>query len=403
MDGMPVLVVDDNATNRFILTEILSSWKMQPIAVASGSEGLDTLLQMSEAGEPIPLVLTDINMPKMDGYTLAARIRETAELADTVIIALTSSGRAEDAQRRKQVGMAAELLKPVKQSELMNAITMAMVPAAKEQPAAKSNVHDLGPSTEALNILLAEDGVSNQKLAIGLLENWGHRVTVANDGREAVDLWSEHSFDLVLMDVQMPDMDGLEATRIIRHRERQSGRHIPIVAMTAHALKGDREKCLDSGMDGYVSKPVRMQELYDAIRPFVDQSQSRPAEAIPAQPSSNGIDWDAALDSVGGDTQLLKEVAQEAIGELPRLVHQLQQAIEDVNVPVVQRAAHTIKGVVRLFGAEQAGQLAETIEIRAKDNELEGVEELSGQLQVELDDFIVALNAYLVSDGDALS
>jgi CheY-like chemotaxis protein len=397
---MPVLVVDDNATNRFILSEILSNWRMQPTAVASGPEAIDTLLQMSRAGKPFPLVLTDINMPRMDGFALASQIRQTTDLSDTIIIALTSSGRAEDAERREQVGIAAELLKPVKQSELMNAITMAVVPTAIGQPAVEPVALDSRPTTETMHILLAEDGISNQKLAIGLLENWGHRVKVANNGREAVDLWSQHPFDLVLMDVQMPDMDGLEATRIIRHRERQTGQHTPIVAMTAHAMKGDRDKCLASGMDGYVSKPVRMQELYDAIRPFADRTQPRSTETPPARDSRTEIDWNAALESTGGDARLLREVAQEALRELPRLSLQLSQAISNLNAPVVQRIAHTIKGTVRMFGAEHVGQLAESIETRARDNELQLAGQVVEGLRTELDGCIAALETFVTSGRD---
>jgi CheY-like chemotaxis protein len=405
---MPVLIVDDNETNRFILTEVLRNWRMHPTAVSGGREALDTLLRMSGEGKPFPLVLTDVNMPHMDGYTLAARVREVAEIADTVIIALTSSGRAEDAERRKQVGMAAELLKPVKQSELLNAITVALLPTASEKRVFKPSVTAVALPTKTLDILLAEDGISNQKLAIGLLENWGHRVTVANNGREAVDLWTERPFDLVLMDVQMPDMDGLEATRIIRHRERQTQQHIPIVAMTAHALKGDREKCLDAGMDGYVSKPVRMQELYDAIRPFSGevQQQAEPQqqpEAGPAQTHKADVDWSAALESVGGDAQLLKEVAQEALAELPRLADQLRQAIEDGNAPTVQRVAHTIKGVARVFCAQQSGHLAETIEGRARDNDLQGLEQLQDRLGAELLEVVSVLEQYVQSGRDASS
>jgi HPt (histidine-containing phosphotransfer) domain-containing protein len=172
--------------------------------------------------------------------------------------------------------------------------------------------------------------------------------------------------------------------------------------MTAHAMKGDREKCLDAGMDGYVSKPVRMQELYDALQPF--SGAAKPTDEVSTVRSpGETMDWEAALDSVGGDVQLLKEVAQEALGELPRLVDQLKQAIEDGNAPTAQRAAHTIKGVVRLFGAGTAGQLAEIIEGRARDNDLREAAHGFGQIEPELADITLALERFIQSDVDTSS
>ncbi len=269
LDGLTVVVVDDNATNRRILEEILKNWSLQVRSVSSGPAALETMQQMHRAHEPVALVLTDIHMPVMDGFMLAEQIRNTPELADTPIIALTSGSRTSDAQRCQQLNIASELLKPVKQSELLDAITTAVAVSTAHMRVTLPAVPAQQSSVRPLHILLAEDGLANQKLAVGLLERWGHRVVVANDGREAVAMWESQAFDLVLMDVQMPEMDGYEATRIIRQREQAIGTHVPIIALTAHALKGDRETCLAAGMDGYVSKPVRSHELFEAIQPFV--------------------------------------------------------------------------------------------------------------------------------------
>jgi CheY-like chemotaxis protein len=202
-------------------------------------------------------------MPRFDGFMLAREIRRSETTSKTVIIVLTSGAQEDDAQLCQELGIAARLLKPIKQSELLDAIVDAVAPTVQSREETRGEVEDV---VQPLNILLAEDGLANQKLAIGLLTRWGHSVTVANNGREAVDLWQQQHFDLILMDIQMPELDGIEATRMIRQQEEPKGIHIPIVAMTAHALKGDREKCLAAGMDGYISKPVRKQDLLDALK-----------------------------------------------------------------------------------------------------------------------------------------
>jgi CheY-like chemotaxis protein len=266
VQGTRVLVVDDNATNRRILDEILRSWDMQPLLVAGAREALQVLRDAFRAGTPIPLVLTDANMPEMDGFTLAEQIKQDRELGSTVIMMLSSADRPAEIAHCEQLGLAAYLLKPIKQSELFDAVVLVLgVNAVDEKPpplpAAPQSLESLPP----LHLLLVEDSVVNQKLAVTLLQKNGHQVTVANDGQEAVAALESQRFDLVLMDVQMPTMDGYQATAKIRQRERQTGGHIPIVAMTALAMKGDRESCLAAGMDAYVSKPIRAQQVFEAI------------------------------------------------------------------------------------------------------------------------------------------
>jgi two-component system sensor histidine kinase/response regulator len=263
------LVVDDHATNRFILEELLSGWEMGVRSVDGAQAALDWLEAEGRTDRPIQLLITDLHMPNMDGFELVERLRRQATFADLPVIMLTSGLHAEDASRCEELGLAAHLMKPAKQSELRAAIARAVGQSPRR---VGDTTHAAMISKESfprpLRILLAEDGLVNQKLAVGLLSNWGHSVTIANNGREAVEKWEDEPFDVVLMDVQMPELDGCEATREIRLREAGTGQRIPIIAVTAHALAGDREKCLASGMDAYVEKPIQREKLAEAIRPF---------------------------------------------------------------------------------------------------------------------------------------
>jgi CheY-like chemotaxis protein len=263
LQGLPVLVVDDNATNRRILDEVLRAWGLQPSLASGAAAAWERMQQAQRSGEPFRLVLTDAHMPQVDGFTLVEQIKGDPDLGRTVVVMLTSGDRPEDGQRCQQLGIAAYLLKPVKQSELLEAIEMALGLAGPAKAAVP--VGAAPAPARRLCVLLAEDSLVNQKLAVALLERQGHVVTVANNGREALAASERQEFDLVLMDLQMPEMDGFEATLAIRLREQQSGRHLPIIAVTAHALKGDDTRCLAAGMDAYISKPIRARELYEAI------------------------------------------------------------------------------------------------------------------------------------------
>ncbi|MGA3016315.1 MAG: response regulator [Bryobacteraceae bacterium] len=264
LDGVPVLLVDDNQTNRTILMEMLRANRMKPLAVENGEAALATLHRARAAGCPFPLAILDFQMPDMDGFTLAARIRAQADLRDTRLFMLTSAGQRGDAARCKDIGIEVYLLKPVKQSALIEAIARSLGRPAGAGPLPLTR-HSLNESRRKLRVLLAEDNPINQKLAVRLLEKQGHSVTVANDGVQAVAAVEDGEFDLVLMDVQMPNMSGLEATAAIRTLERGTGKHVPIVAMTAHAMKGDQERCVGAGMDGYVSKPIRPDNMLEVI------------------------------------------------------------------------------------------------------------------------------------------
>jgi PAS domain S-box-containing protein len=280
--NVKVLVVDDNRTNLRILEGMLKRWEMKPTSVEGGEEALAHLSTARTAGEPFGLILMDMHMPKMDGFSLVENIRRRPELSTLTIMMLTSAGHRGDAARCQELGVAAYLLKPIRQSELREAI--ARVLGAKEQKGAiplitRYSLQDARDPATFLRVLLAEDNAVNQRLTVRLLEKRGHRVVVAGNGREALEALEKEGFDLVLMDVQMPEMDGLAATVAIRENEIGTGMRLPVVALTAHAMKGDRERCLAAGMDDYLSKPIRPPEL-DAILESYLARRSRGSHAL---------------------------------------------------------------------------------------------------------------------------
>jgi signal transduction histidine kinase/CheY-like chemotaxis protein len=269
MEGVRVLIVDDNATNCFIVEELTRNWGLEPASVGSAPEALNTLRAAQRAGAPFRILISDVNMPGHDGCTLVEWIRDDPDLRHIGIVMLTSGARPGDVQRCEELRVAARLMKPVIQAELLDAIGLALGRTTSEKgqlpPASDDPAYGLPP----LRVLLAEDSVVNQKLAVAVLEKYGHHVVVAENGQQTLEQWETSSFDVILMDVEMPVLDGLETTIAIRRQEQASGTHIPIIAMTAHAMKGDRERCLDAGMDGYVAKPIRVKELFDALRSLV--------------------------------------------------------------------------------------------------------------------------------------
>ena len=268
---LPVLIVDDNFTNRQVLSGIVAQWGMIPTAVEGGRAAMLALQAAKDASRPFPLVLLDGQMPEIDGFTLARQIQDHPELVRTTIMMLTSADQLGDAMLCRKLGISAYLVKPVRQSELLDLIckSLQQLPPDERDGLRIRNV----PRRTATSsrVLVAEDNIVNQTLARRLLEKRGYTVSVVGDGRAALAALDQESFDIVLMDVQMPVMDGFEATTAIRQREQLSGAHVPIVAMTAHAFKGDQDRCLAIGMDGYLSKPIRQQELYATIEDVLGQ------------------------------------------------------------------------------------------------------------------------------------
>jgi PAS domain S-box-containing protein len=270
------LIVDDNFTNRRVLHGMLTRWGMKPTAVDGGKAALQALEIAKNAGNPFPIILLDGQMPEMDGFAFAEHVHKDPSLVGTTIMMLTSAGHLGDAARCRELGISAYLVKPIRQGELLETVCALLDKKAPSVHAPLVTRHTLREDKHRMRVLLAEDNAVNQTLAVRLLEKRGHSVTVVGDGGAAVRTFQKELFDLVLMDVQMPGMDGLEATRAIREIEKLSGRHIPIIAMTAHSLKGDRDRCISAGMDDYVSKPIRTSELFAAIQKFAENK-------VPAQ------------------------------------------------------------------------------------------------------------------------
>jgi signal transduction histidine kinase/CheY-like chemotaxis protein len=394
--GLAVLVVDDNATNRLILVEMLSGWGMRPTAAGNARDALAELERAAAAGTPYPLVLLDGHMPEMDGFTLARRITRRPNLAGATLLMLSSGHRLDD-DTRAAMRLAGYLNKPIKQSDLLEAIlTTVRHPSAATAPAPAPPEPEAG--VRPLRILLAEDNNINQRLASHLLAAQGHEVVVATDGKQAVALTEREAFDLVLMDVQMPEMDGLEATAHIRQREKGGTRRLPIVAMTASAMKGDRERCLQAGMDGYIAKPIRVQELYQTLEEL-DTGRTT-AEAAPSspEPPDEIIDLQAALAVTGGSARLLRELMTVFLNDCPRMLGEVREASAAGDAARLRRAAHALKGAVSYFSAPAAVVAAQALERMGRENNLAGVEEACGKLEGEVEHLRAAVAAFLQKD-----
>jgi PAS domain S-box-containing protein len=419
LQDLPVLVVDDNATNRFILQDVLSRWHMKPTAVAGGREALAEMQRAAAGGEPFALVLCDVVMPEMDGFTLAAQIQQHAELAAATLMMLSSANQQHDIARCRQSGIAAYLMKPIKQSELLDAIVAALNrPSLKEKRLNLADRRrpqaDTFPRTSRpLHILLAEDNATNQTLAIILLEKQGHTVVVADNGKAVLTALGEQPFDLVLMDVQMPEMDGFEATARIREKEKGTGRHIPIIAMTAHAMKGDRERCLEAGMDSYVAKPIQPRELAQAIAGFgprdsaatTDMPEQASADEVPqpvlaAAVAANHppgarapcfLDRAVLLSRVGGKEARMRQIIDVFLEESSRLMLEMRDAIASGDPSRLKRPAHSLKGAVGIFAVPAASEAAQKLEALATGGSLSGAEDVYTELEHVLNRLRTAL------------
>ena len=427
--GVRALVVEDNATSRRTLVDMLASWEMTVVDVSGAAAAIELLAAPATRDAPFAVVLVDAGMPLINGFELAERIKTTfAEQVSHTVMLLTSGDRSADVNRCETLGVDAYLMKPINQSELFDALVQilkcALPPATEPTAQAPAGtVEQVG-----LRILLAEDSLYNQKLAVALLERRGHQVVVANNGSEAVAAAQAQPFDLVLMDVQMPDMDGLEATLAIRAQEAGTGRHLPIIAMTAQAMKGDRERCLESGMDDYLTKPVRAAELYAMIAAVMGRmrvatvpaavvegsavsTSPLPVAPLPVAPlplaaepavvarypnamNSGPRALQAALKAVDGDSQLLADIARIFMSEAPRLLSDIEGAVARSDAALLRRAAHTIKGGLRLFGAETAYELACQIEVFGRAGHIEAAREPVETLKLAVDELQLNLSCF---------
>lgn len=413
----PILIVDDNATSREILTEQLTSWRMNAVAAEDGARAFGMLLVAAQRGTPYQVAVIDDRMPGMDGEELVQRIADDPRLSCTAVIQLSTDARRKDRDTPLPSVVKATVAKPVKQSELLDALMNTMGLASQRERLEKSLASTDLAGQQGLKILLAEDNAVNQKLAVLLLEKRQHRVTVADDGRKAVELFQHETFDVILMDVQMPVMDGLAAVAEIRRLEAAShAPRIPIVAMTAHAMKGDRERCLTAGMDGYVSKPIHPRELYGAIDQLVKRAPStlplkqesglatssnfaslpnaaEGAAEVPAVPPLK-IDWSAALVHTAGDAELMRSMIEVFLTEHPKMISEVETSLTEGDAKKLRRGAHSLKGSCGYFAASDAYEACMKLEKLGELGDLAASRDALVEVRWQLDRLAPALRAY---------
>jgi PAS domain S-box-containing protein len=396
LSDLAVLVVDDNATNRRILQEVFSAWRLRPTLVASGPEAIMELDRAAAAGAPYRLAVLDCMMPDMDGFELSRHIRQKYNAEQLRLIILSSAAGVGDSDQCQQVGIARYLTKPVIQSELLDAVLQVMRVVQVAEP---QNIAAV-PAGPKLKILLAEDGLANQVVARGLLHAAGHEVVIAADGRETIERWAAEPFDLILMDMHMPELDGIEATREIRRIEQQQGRKpIPIIAVTAAAMSEDTRMCLDAGMNAFLAKPLQAHVLYKAIADFAKPHQDEPhadaftdvmslsdlnveqSESLDQSSTVSVVDIDEAIKRMPGGKAAVRQLAVVFLAECKSLINDLEQSINANDAATVQRLAHTLKGSAKLFVADQLVNSALQLELAAANRKNEQFADLLAELR----------------------
>jgi signal transduction histidine kinase/CheY-like chemotaxis protein/HPt (histidine-containing phosphotransfer) domain-containing protein len=388
LTDLRVLIVDDNGVNRRVLQDLLLRWKMRPTVVDSGAAALRALIDASEGREPFALVLLDANMPEIDGFEVARRIGATPNLGGATIMMLSSSGQYDEANKCREVGIATHLTKPVDQRELLSAIGRVLAREPGQRAVLPSTMLPAELPERRLHVLLAEDNAVNQRLAASLLERRGHKVRIAANGREALTAVTAEPFDVVLMDVQMPEMGGFEATAAIRALEiERHARRMPIIAMTAHAMKGDRERCLAAGMDEYITKPLDPRQLCAVVEQVASgapvDDQRGPLLTIPAE----------VLARVGGDRALLAEISRLFVDDAPMHLKKIREAIDARDGESLRRAAHGLKGAAANFDAEGVVSAARSLEEIGRTGDFEGEDAAWRALEVETDQLIRVLQS----------
>jgi CheY-like chemotaxis protein/HPt (histidine-containing phosphotransfer) domain-containing protein len=350
--------------------------------VDSGRAALAELRRAAAARDPFPLVLLDAVMPDLDGFAVAQEIRNDSSLAGATIMMLSSADRGGELARCRELGIVAYLRKPLKQSELLNAVLTALgMAAGLESASAPPGVSAPG-GPQSLRILVVEDNEFNQELALSLLKKRGHSAVLAGNGEAALAAWEREPFDLILMDVQMPEMDGFAVTEAIRAKERATNTHVPIVALTAHAMKGDRERCLAAGMDAYASKPIRAAELFEVITRLLSSNVAGAKETpVPDEPPGAVFDLDTALATLGGDREVLPQMVQWFLDRCPKVLEEIRDSVLRGDGAALERAAHKIKSTVGSFGAQRCYQAALRLEELGRAGEVTGFQRAHGELE----------------------
>jgi CheY-like chemotaxis protein/HPt (histidine-containing phosphotransfer) domain-containing protein len=386
ISGSRILIVDDNETNRRILVQQLETWGVLPVAVRSGREALSMLRVVPD----FDLIFMDMQMPEMDGEETTARIRSELRLPHIPVV-LLSSGFSLTSEESHARGFTAAMLKPVRMSTLLDTVTRVLSPGEAAPGVDVESADDLALG---FRILLAEDNPINQKVAVALLKRWKCQVTVVGDGRQAVDAVRRGKFDAVLMDCHMPVMDGYQATAAIRAFESHSGRHTPIVAMTANALQGDREKCITSGMDDYVPKPVKPEALLAALSRWASSAPPVVLESL-AMPLT-AFDYSHLLESCGGDNDLADELSVEFLEQCSSSLEQLNRLMIAHDGPALKLEAHRLKGSCLAVGAFALGRRMADLEAAAVAEDFAGLDALLSNANL---DFIATSNAIFERSG----
>ena len=405
---LPILIVDDNLTNLRILEDMLRNWGMKTTLATNGPEALDVWTQLAadQGASPFEIVLSDVMMPEMDGFDFIRGLREIPGAEKTPAILLSSAGDIAKREVLDDLGISTCLTKPAKQSDLLNAIMTVVGPATRElSPDEKSRFAKSG-KTRSLKLLLAEDGKVNQRVANGLLTKRGHSVVIVENGQEALDALEREHFDAVLMDVNMPKLNGYEATQRIREKEVTTGGRLPIIAMTANAMKGDREKCIDAGMDDYVAKPVRPSELFETVERLAgEKAGSDDDERVEKSGGDKNNDEDADEKQVFDaeafrrnleDVELMQDLITEYEEESEVLLNDLRSALSENDMDGIVAASHSLKGLVGTFNANTASATAQTIHEAARNGERHRVEELFPRFESELNSLKAALQKYSI-------
>ena len=374
LTGLKVLVVDDNVSIRKILREILENNKMNPVPASGAKETRDILLKAQAEGTPFDLILLDSDMPGKDGFALAAWIIRQ-KISDAGIIMMLTFPHFRRKPELEELGITASVLKPVGALELVSVILNFLgIAKPASDLAAKTPQRVIRVPSRPLKILVAEDTPFNQKFILRLLENWNHQTTLVENGCQALEAFKREPFDIVLMDVQMPEMDGLETTRKIREWESGMGKSefksIPIIALTAHVVKGDRERCLEAGMDEYVSKPIDTDKLFEAIEKLTHTPGI--AKSVAADPVT--VDNTSLLKAFDGDWNFLKEVVEVFIEDYPRLLDNLRRSFNEGDCDTFMRSAHSLKGMLKNFRADAAAEVAFDLEKKGRKADLNGVQ-----------------------------